>query len=139
MQERSKAQMKGATVGDLIAYRFYDGVYLGVPLLFAEPKGEVASPHNLSITAGNLTSLFNLPTVFLLASCPAYERQRLIDKNVFFVVSEKYAHLPMLVANERVRRTKITKTLTPVAQYILLYHLQEESLEGMAARDMEGK
>ena len=139
LQERSKAQMKGATVGDLIAYRFYDGVYLGVPLLFAEPKGEVASPHNLSITAGNLTSLFNLPTVFLLASCPAYERQRLIDKNVFFVVSEKYAHLPMLVANERVRRTKIAKTLTPVAQYILLYHLQEESLEGMAARDMEGK
>ena len=139
LQERSKAQMKGATVGDLIAYRFYDGVYLGVPLLFAEPKGEVASPHNLSITAGNLTSLFNLPTVFLLASCPAYERQRLIDKNVFFVVSEKYAHLPMLVANERVRRTKIAKTLTPVAQYILLYHLQEESLEGMAARDMEGR
>lgn len=139
MQERSKAQMKGATVGDLIAYRFYDGVYLGVPLLFAEPKGEVASPHNLSITAGNLMSLFNLPTVFLLASCPAYERQRLIDKNVFFVVSEKYAHLPMLVANERVRRTKIAKTLTPVAQYILLYHLQEESLEGMAARDMEGR
>ena len=139
MQERSKAQMKGATVGDLIAYRFYDGVYLGVPLLFAEPKGEVASPHNLSITAGNLTSLFNLPTVFLLASCPAYERQRLIDKNVFFVVSEKYAHLPMLVANERIRRTKIAKTLTPVAQYILLYHLQVESLEGMAALDMEGK
>ena len=139
LQERSKAQMKGATVGDLIAYRFYDGVYLGVPLLFAEPKGEVASPHNLSITAGNLTSLFNLPTVFLLASCPAYERQRLIDKNVFFVVSEKYAHLPMLVANERVRRTKIAKTLTPIAQYILLYHLQVESLEGMAARDMEVK
>ncbi len=139
LQERSKAQMKGATVGDLIAYRFYDGVYLGVPLLFAEPKGEVASPHNLSITAGNLTSLFNLPTVFLLASCPAYERQRLIDKNVFFVVSEKYAHLPMLVANERIRRTKIAKTLTPVAQYILLYHLQVESLEGMAALDMEGK
>jgi hypothetical protein len=139
LQERSKAQMKGATVGDLIAYRFFDGVYLGVPMLFAEPKGEVASPHYLSITASNLTSLFNLPTVFLLASCPAYERQRLIDKNVFFVVSEKYAHLPMLVANERVRRTRIAKSLTPVAQYILLYHLQVESLEGMAARDMEGK
>ena len=138
LQERSKAQMKGATVGDLIAYRFFDGVYLGVPLLIAEPKGEVASPHNLSITASNLTSLFNLPTVFLLASCPAYERQRLIDKNVFFVVSEKYAHLPMLVANERVRRTKIAKTLTPVAQYILLYHLQVENLDGLAARDMEG-
>ena len=138
LQERSKAKMKGATVGDLIAYRFFDGVYLGVSMLFAEPKGEAASPQNLLITASNLTSLFNLPTVFLLASCPAYERQRLIDKNVFFVVSEKYAHLPMLVANERVRRTKISKSLTPVAQYILLYHLQVESLDGLAARDMEG-
>ena len=138
LQERTKAQMKGATVGDLIAYSFFDGVYLGVPILFAEPKAKAASPHNMSITASNLTSLFNLPTVFLLASCPAYERQRLIDKNVFFVVSEKYAHLPMLVANERVRRTKIAKSLTPVAQYILLYHLQVESLNGLAARDMEG-
>lgn len=138
LQERSKAQMKGVTIGDMLAYSFFDGMYLGVPMLFAEPKGEVASPLNLSVTAGNLTSLFNLPTVFLLASCPAYERQRLIDKNVFFVVSEKYAHLPMLVANERVRRSKTAKSLTPVAQYILLYHLQEESLEGLAARDMEG-
>lgn len=139
LQERSKAQMKGVTIGDMLAYSFFDGMYLGVPMLFAEPKGEVASPLNLSVTAGNLTSLFNLPAVFLLASCPAYERQRLIDKNVFFVVSEKYAHLPMLVANERIRRTKKAKTLTPVAQYILLYYLQVESLEGLAARDMEGK
>ena len=70
LQERSKAQMKGATVGDLIAYRFFDGVYLGVPMLFAEPKGAAASPQNLSITASNLTSLFNLlvqPTHRLLA------------------------------------------------------------------------
>ena len=28
LQERSKAQMKGATVGDLIAYRFYDGKFI---------------------------------------------------------------------------------------------------------------
>lgn len=137
LQERSKAQMKGVTIGDMLAYSFFDGMYLGVPMLFAEPKGEVASPLKLSVTAGNLTLLFNLPTVFILTSCPAYERQRLIDKNVFFVISERYAHLPMLVANERVRRTKKAKSLTPVAQYLLLYHLQVESLEGLAARDME--
>ncbi|MBQ9436046.1 MAG: hypothetical protein IJU33_07975 [Bacteroidales bacterium] len=138
LKERSKAQMKGAAIGDMLSYHFYDGMFLGISLLFAEPKGDVASPLNLSITASNLTSLFNLPTVFILASCPAYERQRLIDKNVFFVVSEKYAHLPMLVANERVRKMKTAKSLTPVAQYLLLYHLQVKSLEGMAARDMEG-
>lgn len=45
----------------------------------------------------------------------------------------------MLLANERVRKTKQAKTLTPVAQYLLLYHLQIGSIEGMAARDIEDK
>lgn len=139
LQERSKAQMEGATIGDLLTYKFYDGEFHGMPLLFAEPKGKVATPRCLSVTANNLTSLLQLPIVFLLPACPAYERQRLIDKDVYFVVSEKYVHLPMLLANERVRRTKQAKALTPVAQYLLLYHLQIGSIEGMAARDIEDK
>ena len=139
LQERSKAQMEGATIGDLLTYKFYDGEFHGMPLLFAEPKGKVATPRCLSVTANNLTSLLQLPIVFLLPACPAYERQRLIDKDVYFVVSDKYVHLPMLLANERVRKTKQAKTLTPVAQYLLLYHLQIGSIEGMAARDIEDK
>lgn len=131
--------MEGTTIGDLLTYKFYDGEFHGMPLLFAEPKGKVATPRCLSVTANNLTSLLQLPIVFLLPACPAYERQRLIDKDVYFVVSEKYVHLPMLLANERVRKTKQAKTLTPVAQYLLLYHLQIGSIEGMAARDIEDK
>ncbi len=139
LQERSKAQMKGVTIGDSLTYKFYDGEFHGMPLLFVEPKGKVAAPRSLSVTASNLTSLFQLPTVFLLPACPAYERQRLIDKDVYFIVSDKYVHLPMLLANERIRKTKQAKALTPVAQYLLLYHLQIESIEGLAARDIEDK
>ena len=95
LQERSKAQMKGVTIGETLTYKFYDGDFHGMPLLFAEPKGRVSTPRSLSVTANNLTSLFQLPTVFLLPTCPAYERQRLIDKDVYFVVSDKYAHLPI--------------------------------------------
>ena len=139
LKERSKAQMKGVTIGDSLTYKFYDGVFLGMPLLFAEPKGKAAAPRSLSVTASNLTSLFQRPTVFLLPACPAYERQRLIDKDVYFVISDKYVHLPMLLANERIRKTKRAKILTPVAQYLLLYHLQIESIEGLAACDIEDK
>jgi len=139
LQERGKLQMKGVTIGDWLTYRFYDGEFLGIPLLFAEPKDKVAAPRSLSVTAGNLTVLLQRPVVFLLPSCPAYERQRLIDKDVYFVVSDKYVHLPMVVANERIRKTKLAKALTPVAQYLLLYHLQIESIEGLAARDIEDK
>jgi len=139
LHERSKAQMKGVSIGDSLAYKFYDGKFHGMPLLFAEPKGKMAAPRSLSITSSNLTSLFHLPTVFILPACPAYERLRLIDKDVYFIVSEKYVYLPMLLANERIRRTKQAKVLSPVAQYLLLSHLQVESLEGLAARDMESK
>ena len=139
LKERSKAQMKGISIGDSISYRFYDGDFHGVALMFAEPKGEAGAPRSLAITANQLGEKFGLPVVFLLSECPAYERQRLIDKNVYFVVSDKYAHLPMLVANERLRKSKPATKLSPVAQYLLLYHLQVESLEGMALCDLENK
>ena len=139
LQEKSKAQMKGISVGDSISYRFYEGAFHSVPLLFAEPKGNIPTPRSLAITASELNGKFGLPVVFLLEECPAYKRQRLIDKDVYFIVSKKYAFLPMLVANERLRKRKPAKRLSPVAQYLLLYHLQIESLEGVAARDIEGK
>ena len=139
LNERSKAQMKGISIGNSLSYKFFDGDFHGLPLLFAEPKRNIPTPRILSITANELTEKFGLPVVFILDECPAYERQRLIDKEVYFVVSDKYAHLPMLVANERLRKTKLAKGLTPVAQFLLLFHLQVESLEGRAARDIEKK
>ena len=139
LRERTKEQMKGIRIGDSISYRFYDGDFHGVALMFAEPRGEVGTPRSLAITANEISEKFGLPVVFLLSECPAYERQRLIDKNVYFVVSDKYAHLPMLVANERMRKTKQAKKLSPVAQFLLLFHLQVESLEGKTLRDIENK
>ena len=139
LQERSKAQMKGISIGDSLTYRFFDGCFHYIPLLFAEPKGKIPTPRSLAFTASELNEKFGLPVVFLINECPAYERQRLIHKDVYFIVSEKYAHLPMLIANERIRRTKKAKRLTSVAQYLLLYHLQIESLEGKAAQDIDGK
>ena len=139
LQLRGKERMKGVTIGDALAYRFYDGEYQGMPLLFAEPKGPVASPRNLALTADKISASMGLPVVYLLPSAPAYQRQRLIDRDVYFVVSAKYAHLPMLVANERIRHKKAAKALSPVAQYLLLYHLQVESLEGLSANDVKDK
>ena len=94
LQLRGKERMKGVTIGDALAYRFYDGEYQGMPLLFAEPKGPVASPRNLALTADKISASMGLPVVYLLPSAPAYQRQRLIDRDVYFVVSAKYAHLP---------------------------------------------
>ena len=129
--------MKGISIGDALSYNFYDGKLYNVLFLFAEPKGNIPTPRSLAITAGELSGKTGLPVVFLLDKCPAYERQRLIDKDVYFIVSEKYAYLPMLVANERLRKRKPAKMLSPVAQFLLLFHLQVENLDGKAARDIE--
>ena len=139
LQQRSKAQLKGINIGESLSYTFYDGEYQGNPLLFIQPKRDNPTPRECYITANRLQEIFGLTVVFILASSPSYERQRLIDKRVFFVMGEKFAFLPMLVANERVRKTRPAKRLSLVAQYTLLYHLQVESLEALSARDMTGK
>lgn len=81
-------------------------------------------------------ALLGVPVVFILKPGPTYERQRLTDKGVYFVMSDKYAHLPMLIALEKTSDRKTASVLTPVAQYILLYHLQEKSLEGLSAKEI---
>lgn len=136
LKPKGKSELNGVTIGDSLSYSFYDGVYLGVALIFIEPKKGNPSPRTCDLTSSRLTEVLDSPIVFLLKSGPSYERQRLLDKNVYFVMSDKYAHLPMLVANERVRRHKSAERLTPVAQYILLYHLQVKCLEGFTAKDM---
>ncbi len=44
LRERSKAELRGITIGDSLAYRFFDGKFHSMPLLFAEAKGIVVSP-----------------------------------------------------------------------------------------------
>lgn len=139
LQQRTKAKLKGINIGESLTFSFYDGDFYGMNLLFLEPKKNNPTPRECSVTAGRMQTIFGLPVVFILSSGPSYERQRLIDKNVYFVMGDKFAFLPTLVANERMRKTRPAKRLSLVAQYTLLYHLQVESLEGLSARDMTDK
>lgn len=139
LQPMEKQEVKGLTIGDSLSYHYFKGLFGGLSLLFAEPRGEAASPRALYATKVNIEKILGMPIIFILPECPAYLRQRLIDKNVYFVVSEKYAFTPTLLINERERKLKKAKRLTPAAQYMLLHHLQVESLEGKSGRELEGK
>ena len=107
LAEITKAQLKGITIGDALSYTFYSAVAGGVSMVFVEPKKNPGTPRSLAITSDRLNTLFKKPIVYILTSCPAFERQRLIDKNVFFIVSEKFAFLPNLMANERMKTAEI--------------------------------
>ncbi len=136
LKKRQKERLKGISIGDSISYSFYDGEYLGTPLLFVKPKGQNPTPRSCHITQAKLNGLLNLPVVFILAPAPATDRKRLIEKGVFFVMSNNYAYLPMLIANEKIGSRSEYRRMTPAAQYLLLYHLQVRSLEGLSARDI---
>lgn len=131
-----KDDLKGLSIGEKLSYTFYDGFYQGVPLLFLEPRKDNPTPKECLITSNRIANLTGTPVVFILKPGPTYERQRLMDKGVYFVMSDQYAHLPMLIALEKTSNRKIAAALTPVAQYLLFYHLQEGNLEGLSAKEI---
>ncbi len=133
---RQNDSLKGISVGEKMSFRFYDGVYEGTNMLFVEPKKGNPTPRECDITGRRLAELFGMPIVFILEPGPTYERQRLLNKGVYFIMSENYAHLPMLIAMEKTTNRKKAIRLSPVAQYLLLYHLQVESLEDLSAREI---
>ena len=63
------------------------------------------------------------------------QRSRLMDQQVFFVVSGKYAYLPGLVMDSRDQRRTAT-VITAPAQFVLLFHLQAKNLEGRSAKEL---
>lgn len=136
IKPRDKNRLKGLSVGEKLSYNFYEGVYQDTPMMFLEPRKGNPTPKECEITSGRIMALSGIPVVFILKPGPTYERQRLTDKGVYFVMSDKYAHLPMLIALEKTSDRKTASVLTPVAQYILLYHLQERSLEELSAMEI---
>ena len=135
VEPRAKESLKGITVGEKLSYRFYDGTYQARPCCSLSQEGQSLST-DLRHHGQAVDRSLGLPAVFILAPGPTYERHRLADKGVFFVMSEEYAHLPGIIALEKTSNRKIAEVLTPVAQYILLYHLQVGSIEGMSPRDI---
>ena len=130
----SADELRGLNMGEKLSYDFYNGTFRDANLLFVKPKGANPTPRKCAIISERLAHLFGMPVVFILAPAMTYERQRLLEKDVYFVMSEKYANLPMLVAMEKVSSRQIPSRLTPVAQYLLLYHLQVESIEGKSTK-----
>lgn len=94
------------------------------------------SPMQLSNIADRIEKAVHHPAVFYFDSLPTYERDRLVDKGVYFVVSDKFTFIPTLLANRRLNNNEIPAQLLPSTQYLLLFHLQGCSLDGMTILDI---
>lgn len=127
--ERSK--LRGLNADMLLRFLYYTANFKGQDLCVIQAKNmnESITPSQYKRITQQIEALVGVPVAVLLDSLAYYERERLIDQGVYFIISDKYAFLPSLIVNTRARKIKQTTKLIPAAQYILLYYLLSEEKE----------
>ncbi len=107
-------------------------------MILFEYKSKISyTPLQLKKLSERIENTKNLPAVFYYEHLLTYERDRLIEQGVYFVVSDKYAFIPSLIINRKESANGIKKTFFPSTQYILLYHLQIDSIIGKTLKELE--
>jgi len=82
------------------------------------------------------------PVVFVFDKLISYNIKRLIQKGINFIIPNKQLFIPALMMDLRkipVRIPQKTELLTPIAQLVLLYHLQKETLNGFTTQQLSNK
>ena len=112
-------------------------IYKGQPLLLLKQTvDQNYTPKQLQYFSDCLSREFGMPVSFVFDKMPYYLRERLFEKNIYFIVSNKYVFWPSLFINTVSKDAKSHASLTAAAQYLLLFHLQKSSLDGFAAQNM---
>lgn len=135
-----KEELKGIPIDTKLKFQFYRAIFNENAFCLLETKKEEnhASVDCLRL-AERLKVILHLPVVFLFRNLQFVERNRLIDRGVYFIVSDKFAFLPFLIINYKETIHKKAEELSSVAQYILLYHLQIDDMNGWSMADMGEK
>lgn len=97
---------------------------------------EACSPIQLSKHQAILSKHFAQPVVYGLKNIESYNLKRLTKAGVNFIVPAKIIYAPclmMLLRNLPVTRKQAQDVMPPVAQLLVLYHLQKERLDGYDA------
>lgn len=138
LRKMEKAELRGVYADALVSFEFYLANFQDHSfILLAHKNGRRYTPAQYSNTARRLASILNRPVAFLFDNLVNYERDRMIKQGAYFIVSDKYAFLPFMIINARTAEGSTKNSLSAVAQYLLLYHLQIKSIEGLTFKKLE--
>lgn len=116
------------------AYIFKDIELFGTRLTLVFPKiQEGCSPSQLSKHQTKFQEAFCHPVTFVLETIESYNLTRLTRSGVNFIVPGKLVFLPsMMMVLRDIKNTtrEIPEMMPPVAQLLVLYHIQVESING---------
>jgi hypothetical protein len=89
-----------------------------------------------------IRATFNIIPVAVIYQLESYNRIRLIEKKVPFIIPGKQMYLPDLLIDLKefgIKPKEQTQSMQPASQLLLLYHLQVESLEGINLKGIAEK
>src|ERR1035437_6505056 len=134
-------KLRGINADMFLRFSFYMMEFNNQSLcvIQAKNKQDSLTPLKYKQITKQAEILVVMPVVAILDSLTYYEQDRLISQGVYFIISDKYAFLPSLIANVQAKKKDMNPSkLTPVAQYVLLYYLlSEESKEEYTIKDLE--
>lgn len=137
LSEIPKKELKGAIADDIVRFSFYRAEFAGTTFVLLVSKlGINETPANCSRISGRLASVLSVPIVYYFSNLKFYERQRYIEKSVFFITGRGEVFLPNVILHSRKEKAKNPSKLSASAQFLLLYHLQKMSLDGLSVSEM---
>ena len=140
LKELSIQDQKGLWLELIANFNMMQFEFNGKVMLLLVAKGEVdyTNVQRRKISE-RIESVKHIPAVFYFDNLLTYERDRLVEQGVYFIVADKFAFVPTLIINRLSTKSEIKELFYPSTQYILLYHLQIECLDGLSLKELEDK
>lgn len=124
-----------------VRFNILEGTFKGIQMYFLDGKDNngALTPSQCSKIVQKISGSLDKPIVFIFDKMMFYQRKRMIEQGVNFVVSGKYANLPNLFINvlETSRKEKSTGKLSPVAQYVLLSYIQSRDKDYCTVKKLQ--
>jgi len=138
-QKLDRRSVKGIWIDAVTRYTLGRADFQNQPLLLLILKdgAEAFTPAQSRTLAEKLQRENGMTVVFCFDRMDFNSRERMMMQGVYFIVGKKYAFLPMLQAVGRGDAKPQAKELSATAQYLLMFHLQIRSIEGLSASEME--
>ena len=124
----SKDELKGLPVIYSFSYHFYDFSFRESQMILLESVKEPSTPTAYRKVADRIGEQFGRPVVFYFDNLVYYQRKRLVEHGVYYICGERDVFLPMLMASQ-LKKKKASAKLSAAAQYLLMFHLQVESID----------
>ena len=123
-------------------YSCYEAVLMDVPVLLLAIQNDGYTPKLLQKHQQMVTRLTGHHAVFAMANVASYHVSRMINARINFIIPDKMIYIPSLLVNLKEMKggRKLEEEVMPgLAQCVILFHLQRESLNGKTTKQLADK